>query len=104
MRVGASNGGPNMKIHPELLSTAEQIQDLAGTLKKSELIAFDTEFIRETTFFPIVEIIQVANDQESWLVDAQAFKKGYRPGPQGSFNPALKPLLEIFEDRRILKI
>jgi ribonuclease D len=73
-------------------------------LRRADIIAFDTEFIRETTFFPIVEIIQVATAEESWLVDAQAFKKGFRPGPQGSFNPGLKPLLEIFQDKRILKI
>ncbi|HUP57171.1 MAG TPA: HRDC domain-containing protein [Bdellovibrionota bacterium] len=93
-----------MKTHPELLSTADQIRKLAESLKKADIIAFDTEFIRETTFYPIVEIIQVATDSESWLVDAQAFKKGFRPGPQGSFNPGLKPLLDIFEDKSSLKI
>jgi ribonuclease D len=93
-----------VQTHPALLSTADQIRDLADRLRKADLIAFDTEFIRETTFFPIVEIIQVATVEESWLVDAQAFKKGFRPGPQGSFNPALKPLLEVFEDKRSLKI
>ncbi len=93
-----------MKTHPELLSTADQIRKLADSLKHADLIAFDTEFIRETTFYPIVEIIQVATESESWLVDAQAFKKGFRPGPQGSFNPALKPLLDVFEDKKSLKI
>src|SRR3954469_2216808 len=93
-----------MKIHPELLSTADQIRALADSLKSADLIAFDTEFIRETTFYPIVEIIQVATESESWLVDAQAFKKGFRPGPQGSFNPGLKPLLDVFQDKSSLKI
>lgn len=93
-----------MICHPELISTAEGIASLAKSLKGQEIIAFDTEFIRENTFYPIVEIIQVATDQDSWLVDAAAFKKGFRPGPQGGFDPGLKPLLEIFEDKSILKI
>jgi ribonuclease D len=91
-------------IHPNLISTPEGIVDLASALKNQPIIAFDTEFIRESTFFPIVEIIQVATEEESWLVDAQAFKKGFKPGPQGGYNPAFKPLADIFEDKSILKI
>ncbi len=93
-----------MKIHPELISTADKIQELANSLQGRDVIAFDTEFIRESTFFPIVEIIQVATDEESWLVDAAAFKKGFRPGPKGSYQPGLKPLLDIFENKSILKV
>ena len=87
-----------------LLSSPSEISALAETLSQKELIAFDTEFIRENTFYPIVEIIQVATDEQSWLVDAAAFKKGFRPGAQGGFNPALGPLLDVFENKKILKI
>ncbi|MGZ3709084.1 MAG: ribonuclease D, partial [Bdellovibrionota bacterium] len=93
-----------VRAHRELLSTADDIQRLATALRGKKVIAFDTEFIRESTFFPIVEIIQVATDEDSWLVDAQAFKKGFRPGPQGGYDPGIEPLLEVFKDREILKI
>jgi ribonuclease D len=93
-----------MPAHPELINTAGQILELASKLKGRDVIAFDTEFIRESTFYPIVEIIQVATDEDSWLVDAQAFKKGYRPGPRGGYDPGLEPLLDIFRDKSILKI
>ncbi|OFZ18339.1 MAG: hypothetical protein A2X94_12355 [Bdellovibrionales bacterium GWB1_55_8] len=93
-----------MQAHPLPLSTAAEIEQLAARLKDCDLISFDTEFIREQTFFPVVELIQVATDDESWLVDANAFKKGYAPGPQGGFNQGLSPLLEIFENQKILKI
>jgi ribonuclease D len=62
------------------------------------MVAFDTEFIRESTFFPQIEILQVATRQESWLVDARAFKK-----KGGNFED-LRPLLAVFEDRSILKV
>lgn len=93
-----------MPAHPELITTAAQIQELAQKLKGRDIISFDTEFIRESTFFPIVEIIQVGTDEDTWLVDAQAFKKGFRPGPRGGFDPGLQPLLDIFADKSILKI
>jgi ribonuclease D len=93
-----------MNIHGGLISTAQGISELAGLLKDQKIIAFDTEFIRENTFFPIVEIIQVATDNDSWLVDAHAFKKGFKPGPKGGFDENIRPLLDIFENRSILKI
>ncbi len=86
-----------MNRHPNLLSTTDEMIELAKTLKRHKIIAFDTEFIRESTFFPIVEIIQIATDSESWLVDAQAFIKDQQ---QSKMNP----LLEIFVDPDILKV
>ena len=77
-----------MDVHTGLISTAEQISELAAELRGRQIIAYDTEFIRENTFYPIVEIIQVATEEKSWLVDAQAFKGKFRPGPQGGFDPA----------------
>jgi ribonuclease D len=93
-----------MKRHPGLLSTASEISELSKVLSTQKTIAFDTEFIRESTFFPIVEIIQVATDSESWLVDAQAFKRNYKSGDPQSYDVALKPLLEVFANPSILKI
>jgi len=93
-----------VKNHPELLSTSEQILEMARVLKSHSMIAFDTEFIRESTFYPIVEIIQVATDSESWLVDAQAFKRHQRDRGVQAYDPGLQPLLDVFKDPQILKI
>lgn len=88
-----------MRAHPQLITTAEEIKKVAEILKKHPVIAFDTEFIRETTFFPLVEIIQIATAEESWLVDAQAFKSRKQ-----TYLEELRPLLEVFQDPKILKI
>ena len=87
-----------------LLSSAEDILELAQILKTQEVISFDTEFIRESTFFPIVEVIQVATEEASWLVDAQAFKKNFSATQPHSYDPAIQPLLDVFTDPKILKI
>jgi ribonuclease D len=88
-----------MKAHPELIVSAADIARLAEQLQKSKIIAFDTEFIRETTFYPVIEIIQIATDDESWLVDARSFKERAKQEPE-----AFCPLLTVFQDKRILKV
>ena len=39
------------------------------------MIALDTEFIREKTFWPELALIQIASDREAWLVDPLAFNR-----------------------------
>ena len=90
-----------MKKHPGLIHTAEAIQTLVARIRETcgGVFAFDTEFIRESTFYPQVEIIQVATRDESWLVDAAAFKT-----KRTSDLKEIRPLLDLFEDRSILKV
>lgn len=80
----------------EPLKTPAEIVELAKALSAHAIIAFDTEFIRENTFYPSVELIQVATRGESWLVDVQAFR--------GKNLEGLRPLLDVFENPKILKI
>ncbi len=92
---------------PALLTTAEDIRRLAEKLQQESIIAFDTEFIRETTFYPTVEIVQVATRSESWLIDVQAFRGGSqrkRPDRKSEAFAGLRPLLDVFENPKILKI
>lgn len=101
----------NKTNDPFLINTPEQISELAQALQGCDVIAFDTEFIRESTFYPIVEIIQIATDQHTWLIDAQAFKKGFPHDIESAvkksepiFHSGIQPLLDIFENRSILKM
>ncbi len=95
-------------MHPEPLTTVAEIEALSRKLSAESLIAVDTEFVRENTFFPIVELIQVATREESWIIDVQPFKKGHRPGvsPEGraSYEPGIEPFLEILRSPDIIKI
>ncbi|MEW6055282.1 MAG: HRDC domain-containing protein [Bdellovibrionota bacterium] len=82
-----------MKIHNELLSTPQEIQALATALQGQSMIAVDTEFLRETTFYPVIGLIQIATETESWLVD-----------PLRLENPDIQPLLDVFCDPKIVKV
>ncbi len=63
---------PEFVCHPGLVDTPEKLQAVVAVLEKATEIAIDTEFIRESTFYPVLEIIQVATSHESWLIDYPA--------------------------------
>jgi ribonuclease D len=83
----------------EPLTQANEIAALAAELAGHAMIALDTEFIRETTFFPTVELIQVATRSRSWLIDAAAFRKRGKQGRE-----ELRPFLDVLENPSVLKI
>lgn len=77
----------------DLITTPDQLQHACDVLARADVIAFDTEFIRESTYYPILALIQVATDRESFLIDPTVLKK-----------EQLTPLQEIFTNPKILKI
>lgn len=76
-----------------VIETPAAVEELARRLLGQSIIAFDTEFIREKTFYPQLALIQIADRSESWLIDPLAVSKA-----------DMAPLLEIFGDPEILKI
>ncbi|PIR20790.1 MAG: hypothetical protein COV45_04330 [Deltaproteobacteria bacterium CG11_big_fil_rev_8_21_14_0_20_47_16] len=76
-----------------LIVTETELRRACDVLSQAPVIAFDTEFIRESTFFPNLALIQVATQSESFLIDPLAFKK-----------EQLVPLQTIFTNPSILKI
>lgn len=77
----------------ELIHHAEEVALIARKIASAPIICFDTEFIRESTFYPKLEILQIATVDEAWLIDCQAL------------SPAdMKPILDVLTDPRVLKI
>lgn len=60
-----------MKIHP-LITTTEALEDFCERLAKSEFIAVDTEFMRENTYYPLLCLIQIGNQEEAAAIDPLA--------------------------------
>lgn len=75
------------------ITHAQGIREMAEVLKKHKVIGVDTEFIRETTFFPKIALIQVATREQAWLIDPVALSTA-----------DLQPFLDILYDREILKV
>jgi len=78
-------------MKPELIETAEQMNTLLEQLNGKNLIAVDTEFFRETTYYPQLALVQIATDSIVACIDPLAFDA----------KPALAKLLL---DKNITKI
>ncbi|MDE2596146.1 MAG: ribonuclease D [Sphingomonadales bacterium] len=60
-----------MKIHP-LITTTDELASLCERLAKADFITVDTEFMRESTYWPELCLIQVADTEEAAAIDPMA--------------------------------
>lgn len=75
-----------------LITRQEELESVIGELSRSDFVTVDTEFIRETTFWPELCLIQMAAPGVTALVDPLA------PGLD------LAPFFRLMTDERILKV
>lgn len=81
-----------MHIHP-LITDTKTLAELCTRLAKGDFVCVDTEFMRENTFYPLLCLVQIGNEEEAAAIDPLA--KGID----------LAPLLELLtENEDILKI
>ena len=74
------------------IDTPESLRSLAHSLAKCRVVALDTEFLWERTYYPILGLLQVADDAgECWLVDPIAIRD-------------LSPLAPIIASPDIVKV
>jgi ribonuclease D len=81
-----------MKIHP-LITTTEELEKLCNRLAQHDFVAVDTEFMRENTYYPLLCLVQLGNEEEAAAVD---------PLADGI---DLSPMLDLFtENDEVLKV
>ena len=78
---------------PAVIADPAGVTAAAESLSQREIIAFDTEFLREKTFYPRLGLLQLADRKNTWLVDPLALSQ-----------QDLKPLLKVLTDPKILKV
>ena len=76
----------------QLITTQEDLETAVAALKKSDFVTVDTEFIRETTFWPELCLIQMASPGVTALVDPLS--------PEID----LKPFFALMADEAITKV
>jgi ribonuclease D len=76
----------------DLITTSKQLTQACGRLAKHPFVTVDTEFLRETTYFPILCVIQLASTDEAVVVDAMA------PGLD------LKPFFDLMANENVVKV
>src|SRR6516165_8990771 len=55
-----------------LISTTQDLADVCRRFAKQIFVTVDTEFLRETTFWPKLCVVQIASDEEAIAIDALA--------------------------------
>ncbi len=73
------------------VSSGEDLQRAIELLSRSDVIALDTEFMRESTYYPILCLVQAATPDGVALIDPLAVKD-------------LQPLWNLLDDRQRVKV
>ena len=76
----------------DLITTTAELSDLCDRLAKHRVITVDTEFLRETTYYPLLCVVQMASADEAAVIDALA--EGID----------LKPFFELMSNEEVLKV
>src|SRR5262245_58872460 len=78
--------------HMRIVSTSEELSQAVQRLSTSDFVAVYTEFLRESTFWPQLCLIQIASPEEAMIIDPMA------PGLD------LKPFWALMADERVVKV
>ena len=85
--------GAPMHIHP-LITDSDTLADLCTRLAKADFVTVDTEFMRESTFYPELCLIQIADTNEAAAIDPMA--KGLDLGPLLALLTDNEDVLKVF--------
>ncbi|MBO4225021.1 ribonuclease D [Bradyrhizobium neotropicale] len=76
----------------DLINTTWELQAACDRLAAHPVITVDTEFLRETTYYPLLCVLQMASPDEAVVIDALA------PGID------LTPFFELMANEQVLKV
>ncbi|UWU88938.1 ribonuclease D [Bradyrhizobium sp. CB1015] len=76
----------------DLITTTADLAAACSRLAKHPVITVDTEFLRETTYYPLLCVVQMASAEEAVVIDALA--EGID----------LKPFFELMANEGVLKV
>jgi len=76
----------------DLITTTSELSAVCARFAQHKVITVDTEFLRETTYYPLLCVVQMASPEEAVVIDALA--KGID----------LKPFFELMVDENVLKV
>jgi ribonuclease D len=76
----------------EPITTTKELATACTRLAKYDFITVDTEFLRETTYFPILCVVQMASTDEAVVIDALADELD------------LAPFFKLMANEKVLKV
>src|SRR5450631_4380328 len=76
----------------DLITTTSDLSAVCARLAKYPVITVDTEFLRETTYYPLLCVVQMASAEEAVVVDTLAA------------GIDLKPFFDLMANEKVLKV
>src|SRR5438477_7150608 len=76
----------------DLITTTAELAAACSRLSRHPVITVDTEFLRETTYYPLLCVVQMASVEEAIVIDTLA---------QGI---DLAPFFQLMADKKVLKV
>jgi ribonuclease D len=76
----------------QLITTTDSLAEVCGRLQRHPFVTVDTEFLRESTYYPKLCVAQIASTDEAVVVDALAD------------GIDLKPLFKLMADENVIKV
>jgi ribonuclease D len=76
----------------DLITTTKELTEVCARMARHPFVTVDTEFLRETTYYPLLCVAQLASPDEAVVVDALA------PGID------LGPLFALMTDENVVKV
>src|SRR3954454_5131405 len=76
----------------DLITTTPELAAACERLARHPVITVDTEFLRETTYYPLLCVIQMASPEEAVVIDALAK------------DIDLQPFFDLMGDEKVLKV
>ena len=84
--------------HPLIITRREELESVCAVLARAHAITVDTEFMRETTYWPKLCLIQAASAECEVLIDPLA------AGDLDAQKAFLAPFFELMADPGVLKV
>ena len=74
------------------ITTTEELTQVCARMARHAFVTVDTEFLRETTYYPLLCVAQIASPDEAFVIDALA------PGID------LTPFFGLLTDENVVKV
>jgi ribonuclease D len=84
------DSSPTVAMQP--ITTTSELAGACARMAKQPFVTVDTEFLRETTYYPLLCVAQMASADEALVIDALA------PGID------LAPFYELMADEKVMKV
>ena len=94
MKRVASAAPDGVRVAPtmEPITNTEELAQVCARMAKHRYVTVDTEFLRETTYYPLLCVAQMATEDEAVVIDALA------PGID------LNPFFDLLNDEKVVKV